>query len=313
MFKILYYFLLVILIAGLIGYLTEPKESEEGFQGTTITPKSMEEETQEEDIKEVKEEDKEEDKKQPNLEELKKVIKQEGIDGVGNIFSPKITIRTTNNDLGSYYAKANQEGDGYVIDLKLSNDDLTKIMSSNTNAGFNKSFELQKYKDWKKPEKDLWQESFQEPTNTNSPTQDPWDTLLKNEKASREQETKNDLLCYNILKAQDGVDTPITKEDQDYAKSKYEKTERVKYYDGKDFHPGYQFVDPKKWDVPQKRAPVCIPQKQQLPSAVIVNGLGTNVLELDTTGRIATHENDITETNVGSILPKFQYQEHYQY
>jgi hypothetical protein len=88
---------------------------------------------------------------------------------------------------------------------------------------------------------------------------------------------------------------------------------RLKYYDGKDFHPGYQFVDPKTWDVPHQRPPVCIPQKEQLPSAVVMNGLGTNVLELDQTGRIATHEKDVSQTNIGSILPKFQYQENYHY
>lgn len=307
--KILFYFLLVILVAGLIGYLTEPKEQNEGFEATT--PQQMEEEAEQEETETTPHP--EPTKAIPNVAQLRNIIKQEGVE-VGNIFSPRITIRTAdNNNLGSYYARADQQGDGYVIDLNLSNEDLQKIMSSNTNEGFNKSFELQKYKDWKKPATDLWKESFQDATTTPTATQDPWDTLVDNEARSKQQETKNDLLCYNILKAQDGVDTPMTKEDQDYAKSKYEKTERVKYYDSKDFHPGYQFVDPKAWDVPKQRPPVCIPQKEQLPSAVIMNGFGTNVLELDQTGRIATQEKDISKTNVGSILPKFQYQENYHY
>lgn len=79
------------------------------------------------------------------------------------------------------------------------------------------------------------------------------------------------------------------------------------------YRPGYQFVNPKSWSVPQERPPVCIPQKKVLPSAVYDRGLSLNYLELDNKGKIATSEDKVTDTNVGSILPKFSYEEYYDY
>jgi hypothetical protein len=63
----------------------------------------------------------------------------------------------------------------------------------------------------------------------------------------------------------------------------------------KKFIPGYQVQSPKCWDVPAKRPPVCLGNKERLPSAVFDRGTPLNALNLD--------------TSVGSILPKFKYTE----
>tara|TARA_B100000902_G_scaffold385177_1_gene426216 strand:- start:6422 stop:7606 length:1185 start_codon:yes stop_codon:yes gene_type:complete len=79
---------------------------------------------------------------------------------------------------------------------------------------------------------------------------------------------------------------------------------------GKQYYPGYSFMPPETWNVPQKRAPSCIPDGwTKRPSAVFDRGTPTNVLELDTNGNMATNEDDVHFTNVGSILPKFKYEE----
>lgn len=63
----------------------------------------------------------------------------------------------------------------------------------------------------------------------------------------------------------------------------------------KKFVPGFQMQPPKCWDVPLKRPPVCLSDKQRLPSAVFDRGTPLNALELN--------------TSVGSIMPKFVYTE----
>ena len=63
----------------------------------------------------------------------------------------------------------------------------------------------------------------------------------------------------------------------------------------KKFEPGYQIQPPKCWDMPHKRPPVCLSSKKQLPAAVFDRGTPLNALDLD--------------TGVGSIMPKFQYNE----
>lgn len=77
----------------------------------------------------------------------------------------------------------------------------------------------------------------------------------------------------------------------------------------KQVNPGYQMVDPNKWNVPQKRPPVCLSDKVKLPSAVFTNGTPVNVLEFDKYGHMANTEEEVKQTNVGSILPKFTFSE----
>jgi regulator of replication initiation timing len=85
--------------------------------------------------------------------------------------------------------------------------------------------------------------------------------------------------------------------------------EAIKNNTWKKFNKGYSMVNPNKWDVPRKRPPVCLPSRVQLPSAVFTNGTPTNVLEYDRYGDMANTEEEVSQTNVGSILPKFNYKE----
>jgi hypothetical protein len=77
----------------------------------------------------------------------------------------------------------------------------------------------------------------------------------------------------------------------------------------KQFDPDYVMVDPKKWNVPHKRPPVCLPDRVKLPSAVFTDGTPVNVLEFNRYGNIAHTEEDVSRTNVGSILPKFKFKQ----
>ena len=75
---------------------------------------------------------------------------------------------------------------------------------------------------------------------------------------------------------------------------------------------GYSYIPDMFWTMPEKRAPLCIPQQRSNPSEIILNLSGENFLELDNvTGFIATTEDSVKETNVGSIMPKFNFTETY--
>ena len=64
--------------------------------------------------------------------------------------------------------------------------------------------------------------------------------------------------------------------------------------------PGYTYIDPNLWDIPKKRNPVCINQNTMKQGEDAINPAGylgsgvSNVMEFQ---------------GVGSILPKFKYQE----
>ena len=73
--------------------------------------------------------------------------------------------------------------------------------------------------------------------------------------------------------------------------------------------PGYSYLDPRMWTVPQKRPPVCHYNNDLSAVPLYDTGTHINVLELTPYGDIATSENAVKQTNVGSIMPKFQYRE----
>ena len=84
------------------------------------------------------------------------------------------------------------------------------------------------------------------------------------------------------------------------------------YSDAKTWNPGYTYLPPSNWDVPQKRAPVCsAPSPNTIKLTGLVDrGLPLNVLELHPyDGKIAKTEDSVKLTNVGSMLPKFKYEE----
>jgi len=83
------------------------------------------------------------------------------------------------------------------------------------------------------------------------------------------------------------------------------------YNDAKKFVPGYTYVPPENWSMPQYRPPVCIsssPNPLKL-TGLVDRGLPLNVLELNPQGEVADTETDVSLSNVGSIMPNFKYEE----
>ena len=83
------------------------------------------------------------------------------------------------------------------------------------------------------------------------------------------------------------------------------------YTQAKKWMPGYTYVPPVYWDVPQKHVSICQganPNAHKL-TGLVDRGLPINALELNPDGSIASTEDTVSLTNVGSIMPKFNYQE----
>ena len=83
------------------------------------------------------------------------------------------------------------------------------------------------------------------------------------------------------------------------------------YNDAKTFVPGYTYVPPENWSVPQYRPPVCVsssPNPLKL-TGLVDRGLPLNVLELNPQGEVADTETDVSLSNVGSMMPNFKYEE----
>lgn len=83
------------------------------------------------------------------------------------------------------------------------------------------------------------------------------------------------------------------------------------YKESKKWVPGYTYVPPVFWDVPQRHVSVCNsngPNVRKL-TGLIDRGLPLNVLELNPDGSQAQSEDEVQLTNVGSIMPRFNYQE----
>ena len=83
------------------------------------------------------------------------------------------------------------------------------------------------------------------------------------------------------------------------------------YTQAKKWMPGYTYVPPVFWDVPQKHVGVCNaanPNARKL-TGLVDRGLPINALEINQDGSMANTEDSVSLTNVGSILPKFNYEE----
>jgi len=84
------------------------------------------------------------------------------------------------------------------------------------------------------------------------------------------------------------------------------------YTESKKWVPGYTYVPPIHWDVPQKHIGICQPNNNQKYSnllGIVDRGLPLNVLELNPDGKIADTEDTAVLSNVGSLIPRFNYQE----
>jgi len=207
------------------------------------------------------------------------IISQSGMKGTGNIFTPQIIIKN--------------EDDSQSIEYKDSPSSKSRTIYHS-----------------RKPTKDndVWNESNGSYHSKNGSydayyddPNDPWDNMEKNMKSSYAQHRKNQEKC-------GGAVCPHSdrKDAEELAKSRAKGAENC-------YHPGYSFMPPTKWDIPQPRPPVCVPDRWKRPSAVFDRGTPTNVLELDEDGNMLMSENEVTFTNVGSILPKFKYEEVYNY
>jgi hypothetical protein len=82
------------------------------------------------------------------------------------------------------------------------------------------------------------------------------------------------------------------------------------YTQAKKWYPGYTYVPPVHWDVPQKHKSICSSANPNTKLLGIVDrGLPVNVLELNPEGEIADTESSVSLSNVGSMIPRFSYQE----
>ena len=204
------------------------------------------------------------------------VIKQEKGKGISSIFSPQIIIKEGDHD-GVYFKKSESSPEVPI--------------STRRNRRRRRNV-----KNWQEPEADLWADSHQY-YDGNDSSRDPWNSAVNNWNksiASCKNGTSKD--CGNYVE----YDTLRKKPDEKYQKGP------------KKFYPGYSYIPPSNWDVPQKRAPVCInnnPDTTKLPIGIADHGTPINALEVDPIGRILATEEMVKHTNVGSILPKFKYVE----
>jgi hypothetical protein len=83
------------------------------------------------------------------------------------------------------------------------------------------------------------------------------------------------------------------------------------YTEAKKWYPGYTYVPPVYWDVPQRHNSVCNPNSPnyQKLTGLVDRGLPINVLELKPDGTQADTEEAVKMSNVGSMMPRFNYQE----
>ena len=206
------------------------------------------------------------------------LIEQSGMKGTGNIFTPQIIIQDNKNANTKY---RNQTGTNNQLD----HDDRRQ-----------------------KPQKNIWTTdngSFENNNNTYD-TKDPWDVSQDLAKMTYYDQLKQKNKGRPQLPFNEDSEYINTDNDMDLFSNKC-KTSSKKFY------PGYSIIPPEKWDVPQKRPQHCIPDNWKRPSGVFTAGTPVNVLELDKNGNMLLDENEVTFTNVGSILPKFTYTEKYDH
>ena len=217
-------------------------------------------------------------------------IEQAGMKGTGNIFTPQIIIKT---------------------DKKNGISENTKYQNQTTEI---KEIEDLQWDTYQTPESDLWNSNNDSSNDSSNGPLNVGLNLFEKAQAAA-IETYNKYLSGNINR--NNTDMPFAG-DNDLVQSEHQEKKQPsiinRKINKKDFFPGYSIIPPNKWDIPQKRPKNCIPDKwSKRPSAVFDRGTPLNVLELDSQGRMKIDENDVTFTNVGSILPKFKFEEYLNY
>ena len=188
--------------------------------------------------------------------------------------------------------------------------------------------------DWQTPANDLYQDENatlvtapnerarlrQSPAfGPNYGKDDPWDTMHNNMERSYQQQLEDRNTC-------GGITYPFRDRATNYQMSSPSDVtlNRQNY--------GYSYVSPDKWETPQYNSScttnncerpkgvydrsipnnaiqLCKTEDCVIPDGIFTNGTDLNVLELDQDGEIIASERQGQFTNVGSILPKFRYEE----
>lgn len=201
-------------------------------------------------------------------------VEQSGIDGTGNIFTPQIIIQNDEN--------------GQSVGMRSTpNEKVQTIYKSNKN--------------WQMPANNLYEDDNEIPYSKLG--KDPWDNVEENMRQSYNQYKKDKNTC-------GGITAPFSKGNDNVLSGS--NSDNI-YKNRHNYKPGYTFMPPTEWDIPQPRPPNCIPDKWKRPSAVFDRGTPMNVLELDENGDMLMDEERMTFTNVGSILPRFRYEEYTDY
>jgi len=213
-----------------------------------------------------------------DLEDETNAVMQNDDDATHSIFNPQIIFKEGNS------------GTDYNINVK--DNTLSIPVGNNNNVNGDTS-------SWNVPTHDLWSDS----ENTEYEKSGVLDVLNAGYNASYRNSTNR----HNIVNSGNTGNTVKNgyKTDGETVDNQYQNS-------AKTFYPGYSYMPPSNWSVPQRRAPVCVggnPDTTKLPIGIADHGTPINALEVDPIGRILTTEEKVKYTNVGSILPKFSYRE----
>lgn len=216
-------------------------------------------------------------------------ISQTDVKGTGNIFNPQVIVKS-GSDGGQSISYSSDGGQSS-----------TPVYSS--------------AKSWQKPDNDLWEPANaghipERPVNTitsgggTCTYNDPMGDINQNIVDNYGRAYKNRKSCGTYHKQ------PDSEGDSEYPYS-VKSTDMSKVYVS-----GYSFSPPSTWDVPQKYPPVCLPDKSRggcCPQGIFDRGTPTNVLELNSQGEQCMTEGECQLTNIGSIMPKFEFREIREY
>ena len=260
-------------------------------------------------------------KKQNNFKEGFNNIVQKDTNGTSNVFRPQIVINTNDKTL-THNLEDNSES---MSNIPFNKNHRNKFLSPKKNNLFKNNSII----------------SEDEPHLVYNVNQEQksdaftWlnDTMARNQNGADESKfysTKNTLSnnyaksALNISKnesftdqssKQCGTFKPYAVETgTDPVYIDYDK----KTLSNKSYVPGMQYMPPTTWHVPQPHTHtncrnVCnsgMIDTRNLPIAMMDHGTPVNALEVGYDGTIAKTEEEVRHTNVGSILPKFEYKEY---
>jgi hypothetical protein len=228
---------------------------------------------------------------------------------IKSVFSPQVII-----------GKGNGSGDGNGFG---SAEDGSSWNSAFKNDGMN-------FNNSMKPSKNLWSDEhcFYDESNKNQWTKS-MDAYNKGKWNPNLDKKPSDYVDYHTPSAY-GTSTPSTSTSTSATTTdEYGQTKKLcgqydnlfedqaenlvvrNYTQAKKWMPGYTYVPPVHWDVPQRHISICRPDGPNVRklTGLVDRGLPLNVLELDPDGNIADTEDTVNLTNVGCMMPKFNYQE----